>query len=283
MVQSNWRLLSYQTGNAAYNMAVDEAILEAHLQGLVPPTLRIYGFVPGAISIGHSQSLSEDAKQRAYAYGLEIVRRPTGGRAVLHVNELTYSFVGSTVGSTVGSASAAAKGSGENDNVAVLSTSIIEAYKQICLGLCYGLKGLGVELELGETNVAYKHVQDCFLATTGSDLHFQGKKMIGSAQLRRKTAVLQHGSILLNQAQFLMQEILDGKDSFGKNSGQDAWRHANLFEVLSRSVSLADLETALAEGFAHTFAHPFVASGLTVFEQDLVAKLEPKYKNCQAS
>lgn len=252
--RKQWRLLSFLSHDAATNMAIDEAILEAHLLGIVPATLRLYNFDPSAISIGHTQQIAEDIEQRAVERGLDIVRRSTGGRAVLHCGDLTYSFVGSSEDGT-------------------LSSSVTTAYKQICCGLQNAFERLGVRLELGSAHAPYRQLHDCFLATTGSDLHVGGRKMIGSAQLRRRGAVLQHGSILLNQDQKLMPEIL------GASPAEDtgANRHANLFDITGRAYNFAELEAVLKAGFESAFAADLHLSSLTEWEQDLCKQLRPRY------
>jgi lipoate-protein ligase A len=249
-----WRLIAYEEYDGATNMALDEAILAAHLKNLVPPTLRFYGFKPPCISIGHSQIIGSEVLAKARLFGFDLVRRPTGGRAVLHANELTYSLIGST---GIGSSG--------------LSSSILEAYKQICLGLQLGMESLGLPLELGETKVPYKDLQDCFAATTGSDLHYQGKKMIGSAQLRRKQAVLQHGSILLNQDQKLLPKIFGHAES-------EVIRHANLYEVLGKEISLEELTSCLSQGFAQAFDCQFVLGKFTEEEKTTARQLGEYYQ-----
>src|SRR6516225_9825376 len=116
------RFISLGRFDAATNMAIDEAILEANLDKDAPPTLRLYEFTPPAVSIGYSQRLDSKTIKNIDASGFAIVRRPTGGRAVLHKNDLTYSFVGSSRQVGV-----------DRDNI--LSTSVIGSYKQICQGL----------------------------------------------------------------------------------------------------------------------------------------------------
>ncbi len=257
------RFLAFGLADAATNMAVDEAILEAHLAGLVPPTLRLYGFEPPAVSLGHTQKLPDGLLDRARARGFEVVRRPTGGRAVLHFGDLTYSFV---AGSKKG------RGSAMMDR-GLLEESVSAAYKQICKGLQNAFRSLGLDLDLGSTDVPYRQLHDCFLATTGSDLQFNGKKMVGSAQLRRKSAVLQHGSILLDQPQSLLPELLGKK--IGEVTIND--RHANLFDALGKRISHGELEEALKAGFASAFGVDTQPGPLTPEEHQFVDTFKSKY------
>jgi len=251
-MKDTWRLIDYESFDAATNMAIDEAILEAHIAGAVPPTLRFYGWAPPAVSIGYGQKLPDKAREKIVERGFDVVRRPTGGRAVLHLDELTYSFTGS----------------GKN-----LGSSVIESYKKICHALILGFKNLGVDVEIGKGQAASNQVHDCFTATTTADLHHQGKKIVGSAQLRRHDALLQHGSILLCQDQDLMGELLLMKD---KGSKEDKLRHANLFEITGIVLSASELIPAFKKGFEETFSVTIEAGELIDMEWRKVEEIKDK-------
>lgn len=238
-MKERWRLIPYAEYDGATNMAIDEAILEERIEDRAPPTLRLYGFAPACVTIGLSQKMDESTGDRIRAEGIDVVRRPTGGRAVLHLHDLTYAFVGTDT--TCG---------GE------FSTSITESYKQISQGLVAAFAELGIPTELGATGVAYRHLQDCFMATTGSDLHHNGTKLIGSAQVRRRGSILQHGSVPLHQDPELMPKLL------GEPISPNAPRHLNLFDLIGRSVSFAELQDAFQAGFAKTFGIEFEIGAL---------------------
>lgn len=225
-----WLLVPYAEHDGATNMALDEEMLAARIAGEIPPVLRLYGFVPPCVTIGLSQKMDPAAEERIRAEEIDIVRRPTGGRAVLHLNDLTYSFVGTDT--TCGGR---------------FSTSVTESYKQISQGLVAAFAELGVSTEIGATGVAYRHLQDCFMATTGSDLHHNGTKLIGSAQVRRRGSILQHGSVPLNQDPALMPRLL------GEPLKNDMPRHLNLFELLGREPGIDELQSAFQVGFEKTF------------------------------
>jgi lipoate-protein ligase A len=284
-----WRFLPIEKKNATLNMAVDEAILNNHLKGKVPPTLRLYYFSPPAVSLGYAQTLPAETIEHIENRGFDIVRRPTGGRAVLHLNDLTYSFVASV----------------NTNEDGVLAGSIQRAYKQICEALILSIGRLGLSLEIGRGSGSYKNQADCFQTTTLADLHHNGKKVIGSAQLRRRTAVLQHGSVLLNQPAKVMQELLQGSDS-NKDalqtqtdqpsdpnapslsaphsigslspppSGGDVL--ANLFELLNRTVPDQELNEAFTAGFSQAFSQNFAIGNLTEAEMAEARELELKYR-----
>jgi lipoyl(octanoyl) transferase len=259
---TEWRFLPYEINDGETNMALDEAILEAHLSGLVPPTLRFYGFKPAAITVGYSQTVPHGLLARAAAAGIDVVRRPTGGRAVLHLDELTYSFIGTDT--TCGG---------------ILEPSIAAAYRQICRGLQLGLEQIGLSTELGNTDVPYRNLDDCFQATTGSDLHHKGKKIAGSAQLRRRHGVLQHGSILLAQDQDLLPRLLGSGECSGDArivTSEDP-RHANVFEICGEH-TIDRLQDAFRTGFQTAFGISLETGDFTAMERATAEKLKAKFR-----
>jgi lipoate-protein ligase A len=267
-----WRLIRYENFDGATNMAIDEAILESHIQGDTPPTLRFYGFKPEAISLGYAQKLDDALSKRLKQSKYALVRRPTGGRAVLHAGDLTYSFVGSSVDAdTAGGIDRQTKG--------FLDQSVSRAYKQICAGLIEGLQVLGINSDLGASHVNYRDVHDCFLAATGADLQVNGLKLVGSAQLRRRHGVLQHGSILLDQEQEIMANICSPEAVLVATSAKKEERlshHANLFELIKKR-PISEIEEALIAGFCKAFGTTFETTGLTSAEKDFVEIAKHRY------
>ena len=153
-------------------MAIDRWLLEQHRQGKHPPTLRFYTWNPSAISLGYHQQEYPSSWQKL---PLDIVRRPTGGKAVLHQGDLTYAVITSSI-----------------------AGKRWEIYKYICQFLINGWRSLGVNLDYGTAAKEYANYHNCFATATGADLIAEnGSKAIGSAQLRRRNAILQHGSMTL--------------------------------------------------------------------------------------
>ena len=174
-------------------MAIDRWLLEQHQLGLHPPTLRFYTWSPPAISLGYHQSNWPEYWQQLTWKGspVELVRRPTGGRAVLHQGDLTYAVVTSG-----------------------LTGSRVQVYQTICEFLIQGWRALGVELHYGSAGRGYIHNRNCFGTATGADLILaDGSKLIGSAQHRRGGAILQHGSIRLEPDAALEAQVF-GAESF---------------------------------------------------------------------
>jgi lipoate-protein ligase A len=183
---ARWRLLRHAPDDGAWNMGVDEALLlrYAAAPGPLAPTLRLYGWRPAAISLGHAQRLGSgalDVDLRSLGrLGIDLVRRPTGGRAVLHDRELTYAVVGRSSGAFAG--------------------SVLDTYKRIALALVAGLRSLGVSAELAPRRPARREPAgvSCFSTPAPHEIVVGGRKLVGSAQARRRGAFLQHGSIPLD-------------------------------------------------------------------------------------
>jgi len=174
-------------------MAVDAWLLEQHRLGLSPPSLRFYTWSPATISLGyHQRQWPREWHQLNWqGSAIALVRRPTGGRAVLHQGDLTYAVITSDV-----------------------AENRLQAYQAICEFLIQGWRSLGIELHYGNAGRGYIHNPNCFGTATGADLVLaDGTKFIGSAQLRKGSAILQHGSMRLNPdptlfAQFFGETLL---------------------------------------------------------------------------
>jgi lipoate---protein ligase len=182
-----WRLIPLLEASGSVQMAIDRWLLQQHQSGNHPPTLRFYTWSPPAISLGYHQRQYPEAWQNLTWKGqkIDLVRRPTGGRAVLHQGDLTYAVVTSG-----------------------LVGNPLQAYQTICEFLIAGWRALGVELEYGTAGRGYIHNPNCFGTATGADLILSdGIKLIGSAQLRRGGAILQHGSMRLQPDAELFAQV----------------------------------------------------------------------------
>lgn len=175
-----WRLLHTSPSTGAWNMAVDESILEHIYRGASKPTLRLYSWNPPCLSLGHAQSFKDVDIERLRAHGWEVVRRVTGGRAILHTDELTYSVTGSA-------------------EEPVLAGGVLESYNRLARALLYAVQSLSVPVEMKE-HVGHASSMTnpvCFEVPSTYEITVDGKKLIGSAQARKKEGVLQHGSLPL--------------------------------------------------------------------------------------
>ncbi len=176
-----WRLIIEESPRSgAANMAIDEAIAEAAAAGTVPPTLRFYRWHLPTVSLGRHQKLADVDEVQIAARGYDLVRRTTGGRAILHSDELTYS-----VGGPI-----------EEPHMA---GGVMDAYLRFSNGLLSGLEALGLVAETasGRTRAARDLSAACFEAPSAYEITAGGLKLMGSAQSRRKGYVLQHGSLPL--------------------------------------------------------------------------------------
>lgn len=246
----DFRLLTTGYNPAPYNMALDEAVLEHIAQGVSPPTLRFYGWKPSAISIGYFQSLEEEVDLTACKkYGVDCVRRITGGGAVFHEHEITYSI------------HIPEKFAGELG----LPMGILESYGKICGGILKGLVHLGISAQFVPLN-------DIITLQNS-----EPKKISGNAQTRKKGVILQHGTILLKVDVDKMFELLKVPDEKlkGKMIENVKQRVSSLSQMLGREVGFEETLDALKKGFSEEFpAAQFLSGELKDSEKILLEKLQ---------
>lgn len=177
---NTWRLLITPPARGAWNMALDEAILEHIGRGESGPTLRLYAWEPACLSLGHAQPFSDVDTVRLQERDWEVVRRPTGGRAILHTDEITYSVIT------------------PNDEPRLAGT-VLDSYNRLAQALLLAVKELGLPVEMKEGKADHGPVPNpvCFEVPSTYEITVSGKKLIGSAQARKKEGVLQHGSLPL--------------------------------------------------------------------------------------
>lgn len=223
MVKEVWRLITCFGAAGKIQMAVDRWLLKQHELGKHPSTLRFYTWSPPAISLGYHQKKYPEHWQNLTTHltgqddKLHLVRRPSGGRAVLHQGDLTYTVITSGIGG-----------------------SRLQVYTKICEFLIAGWRSLGVELSYGQGGRGYIHNPNCFATATGADLILaDGSKLIGSAQLRRGKAILQHGSIILHPDADLFEQVF----------GKDTFRPVKLPENLDQEIIINALINAACDSF----------------------------------
>lgn len=216
-----WRLIPWLEGPGAMQMALDEWLLEQHRLGLMPSVLRFYTWSPSAISLGYHQHQYPQEWNTLTWRGksIDIVRRPTGGRAVLHQGDLTYAVI--TSSETLNGikrtmverpTSSVTDSTGHSSNPARRSQRTYD-YRAICQFLIDGFRSFGVTLDYGTAGRGYIHNPNCFGTATAADLILpDGTKLIGSAQLRRGKAILQHGSIRITPDPHLFRQVF-GEDT----------------------------------------------------------------------
>ena len=178
-------------------MAIDEAILEFAGKGAVPPTLRLYSWSPACLSLGFAQPIQDVEMGNLQSHGWGIVRRPTGGRAILHTDELTFSV------------------SGQHTDPH-LSGGVLESYQKLSMALLNALELIGIRADATKNTVSLstsdKNNPVCFEVPSNYEITVSGKKLIGSAQARRKAGVLQHGSVPLRGDLTRILQVLNYPD-----------------------------------------------------------------------
>jgi lipoate-protein ligase A len=259
---STWRLLNTGLNDGATTLAVDEAILSSVAGAKSPPTLRFYGWQPPCVSIGYAQSLQDeidlDACERQ---GYTWVRRPTGGRAVLHIDELTYSVIVPQGDPRV-------------------AGDIVTSYRRLSLGLVTGLRLLGCDVvqanaqrKVGAQSAA------CFDVPSHYEVTALGRKLVGSAQVRRKGVVLQHGALpLMGDVSRLVDALALDEPSRASLRAKLRRRAIALDEAMGRPVSFDEVAVALKEGFARALGLAFEPGELSADERADVAALQTKYE-----
>ncbi|CAM5792724.1 MULTISPECIES: lipoate--protein ligase family protein [Brevibacillus] len=259
-----WRFIVTEGMSPAMNMAVDEAILQLHSEGKVPPTVRFYTWNPATLSIGYFQKAAKEINlELVQEKGIGFVRRATGGRAVLHDQELTYSVVVS-------------------ESHPEMPSSVTEAYKVISLGLLHGFQNLGLDAEM--VSLASEEEKEkysspgssaCFDSPSWYELVVEGKKVAGSAQTRQKGVILQHGSILLDMDVELLFSLLHFSSDRLKERMMESFRKkaVTINEVSNRPVSLQEAMEAFRDGFATGLKVELVKGELTPEERALAEEL----------
>ncbi len=247
-----WRVIFNGANDAFLNMALDEALLLSCQKGESPPILRLYLWDPPAISIGYLQSADKTVDlKKCKDRGIYLVRRITGGRAVLHGKEITYSLCAS------------------EDYFSQLGENTLQTYQRISLALLESLCVLGIEGEWvkpsRERNLTSSHFpysKPCFASNSRYEITVGGKKLIGSAQRRfsfrskegRKNSFIQHGSILIGKGEHSLAEFLPEQSSAEMMKLSLEEKSTNIGKILKREVKPEEIVSALKIGFEKVFA-----------------------------
>lgn len=234
---SVWRLLVDAPQDGATNMATDQAIMEAVGAGIVPPTLRFYAWNPPCLSLGYNQAFEEVDLARLQARGWDVVRRATGGKAILHTDELTYSVA-------------------LPQDSELVADGILESYRRLSNALLAGLQSLGLHPESAAKTVS--NTPDgpvCFEVPSNYEITVSGHKLIGSAQVRRHNAVLQHGSLPLFGDIARICDALVFADENARETAKMRVRQRAI--TVENALGEAISWDAAAEAMAYAFAHIF--------------------------
>ncbi len=248
-------------------MAVDESILEHVGRREARATLRLYAWEPACLSLGHAQPFADIDVDRLRARGWEMVRRPTGGRAILHTDELTYSVIGPT-------------------NDPRLAGSVLESYNRLACALLQGVRSVGLDARSNPLSLEAPAGRQnspnpvCFEVPSAYEITVDGKKLIGSAQARRKEGVLQHGSLpLVGDLARITEALVFPDESSRSEAARRLLARATTVETpLGRAVSWDEAAHALTRAFESELDLQLEPAGLSESEARRAAELvQQKY------
>jgi lipoate-protein ligase A len=280
-----WRFVFTGGKDAFFNMALDEALLISCQQGKSPPILRLYQWEPPGISIGYFQKIKQTVDtNKCKEKNIDIVRRLTGGRAVLHRDDLTYSVCAS------------------EDFFDQLGESINQTYQKISFAFLEAFKLLKINAEWVKVSTPFARdpldrekkkmeifPQPCFSSSSRYEIEMQGKKILGSAQRRfsarggstldRKDGFLQHGSLPLKRGEIDLVDLLPSSKSTTKEKSKFRKSYITLQEAINTNVPLKELLTIIQNGFENFFSIKFEEKELTKEEENFTHQLiERKYR-----
>lgn len=246
------RIITNGPEHAFMNMALDEAISEAVRQKNSPPTLRLYQWDRPSISIGYFQKISDIDADYCRENDYPVVRRLTGGRAILHNMELTYSL-------------------SSLHNSYPFNGSLLDNYKTISSALLSGLKSIGIEAEMSFVKKRNEGHRDpaCFKAASYGEITVDSRKIIGSAQKRYKNGFMQHGSILFNFNSHELGSAL--MESTGNN-----FNGIGSINEYAPGISPDDFKGTLKDAFEEKLTIKLIPDVPTAFELTLAKELKQK-------
>ena len=246
------RIITHGPHHAFFNMALDEAISEAVRQNLFPPTLRLYQWSRPSVTIGYFQRISEININYCNKKEYPVVRRATGGRAILHDMELTYSF------------SASKKSS-------LFNGSLLENYTVISNALvrCLNMIGINARVSFVKKGSGSRRNSACFKSVSYGEVTVDGRKVIGSAQKRYHDGFLQQGSIMLHFHARDLCSVLN------ENNEEDFNEVGSICNI-GKEITFGDLKNPLKEAFEKELRVKLISDGPSKFELTLAKELEEK-------
>ncbi|WP_161513146.1 lipoate--protein ligase family protein [Bacillus sp. AIIW2] len=264
MEKEIWRFIDSGRQDPAFNMALDEALLYWHSENKIPPTIRFYGWNPPTLSVGYFQNIEKEINLDAVKkQGLGFVRRPTGGRGVLHDQELTYSVIVS-------------------EEHPEMPKTVTEAYRVISEGILEGFRELGLDAyfaiprtEKEKQSLKNPRSSVCFDAPSWYELVVEGRKVAGSAQTRQKGVILQHGSILLDLDEDKLFDLFIYKNDRLRERMQRNFKQkaVAINELAKEKITIEEASKAFKKGFEKGLNIHLEPYELTEEETEFVADL----------
>ncbi len=263
-MKETWRFIDSGACSPAYNMALDEALLDWHSKGLIPPTIRFYGWNPATLSIGYFQKVEKEINlDKVREYGLGFVRRPTGGRGVLHDQELTYSVIVSEAHPEMPAT--------VTEAYRVISEGILEGFKDVGLDACFSIP------RTEEEKSALKNPRSavCFDAPSWYELVVEGRKVAGSAQTRQKGVILQHGSIILDIDEDKLFDLFNYSSERLRERMQKNFKNkaVAINALRDQPLSMVEAKESFRRGFEKGLNIELEPYTLTEEEEELVWKI----------
>ncbi|MBM4425535.1 MAG: lipoate--protein ligase family protein [Chloroflexi bacterium] len=268
---ARWRLLITEPTDGPMNMAVDEAIMHSVAAGASLATLRFFAWTPPCLSLGYAQPKTDVDTERLAERGWGLVRRPTGGKAILHTDELTYSVIAPQSDPRV-------------------AGGIVESYRRLSEGL---LRGLALLSLAAQNDAVYSSVGGgsdgsdnpvCFESPSNYEITVIGKKLIGSAQARKQGVVLQHGTLpLTGDIARICDALAFSDDAVRERAKERVRARATTLELaLGQAVSWERAANAMKHGFREALGLEFEAGELSAAERGKAEELrEGKYARAE--
>jgi len=263
-MHKTWRLIDMGSFDAAYNMAIDEAIALSVRQSQAPPTLRLYGWTQPSVSLGCFQKTNDVDLVYCMSQHIPVIRRPTGGRAIFHGDEITYSFITLTTSG-------------------LFSKGLLDSYRKLseAFSRAFVICGMNPPHKLimnrkRSNRRAQQHNPLCFASTSYGEMTVNGKKIIGSAQKRWRDVLLQQGCIPVKLDKEEMSKIFRGKAQKTLDT-----MFVGLIELIS-DLNIETLKTSIRIAFEETFHVKLISSCPSDDEIALAEKLKAeKYQTPQ--
>lgn len=255
-----FRLFLDDFSDAATNMALDETLLRGQLRMDLPPSIRLYRWKPAALSVGYLQRIKDEVNlDMCREHSIEYVRRLTGGKAVLHDDELTYSIIIPATHSKME------------------GTGVIDSYRKISKALIRSLRLCGIKCEMAPKIVpgqAQKGSKICFETPSTYEVMAGNKKIIGSAQTRDKGIILQHGSVPIDCDVEKMFDVMgipkEGRKIYQKKFNE---RATNITKELGYRLEFEELIPCFVKGFEDIFKVELIPSEYSIDEQSIARSL----------
>ncbi|QQK79757.1 lipoate--protein ligase family protein [Salicibibacter cibi] len=271
MEKEKWLFIDSGACSPSYNMALDEMLLHWHSEGLIPPVIRFYEWNPATLSIGYFQKIHKEIDLEAVErHGLGLVRRPTGGRGVLHDKELTYSVIVS-------------------EDHPYMPATVTEAYRVISTGLLEGFKALGLDAsfsvpssESAREELKQPRSAVCFDAPSWYEMVVEGRKISGSAQTRQKGVIMQHGVLLIDLDTEQLFDVFLYPSERVRRRMQKAFaeKAVPINDLTNEKLDVDDIRSAFTKGFERGLEINLSRYTLTpAQEKDVRALAKSRYEN----